>query len=604
VVLTNRGLALFAIWVTAFLIASRKKYEDQLVDARDTLEEQVVARTRELSGKNALVDLLHRVAVAANRAKEVDAAMQVCLDEICAYTGWPTGHVYMLASGPPPRMVPTTIWHIDDEVRFGAFKEVTERSEFAPGVGLPGRVLESGEALWIRDVSQDPNFPRAKFSDDIVAHTGFGLPVKVGEDVVAMLEFYATEVNEPDESLLRVVDNIGTQLGRVIERSRTEVDLRKLSRAIEQSPSMMHITDTEGIIEYCNPKFLEFMGLEPADVIGENPRIFQSGETPPEVYEDLWRTIKSGADWQGGMQNRRRNGDAFWTSLTVSPVTDETGQITNFVAAYEDLTERRESERSLRQVQKMESLGSLAGGMAHDINNMLVPIMNVTASTIDSLPQERPERANLGLVMKAADQVRSLVAKILEFSRQDKAEMVALDVSEAVAEAVALIQSTMPSTITLNLKLDGDVGMIVGDRSQITSAIINLSSNAIDAMEGKTGRLGFSLAVANVDRAEARKISNIEAGDFARIGISDTGIGMKEEILHRVLDPFFTTKDVGRGTGMGLAMVYGIVSNHGGAIDIASTPGDGTTVTMYLPLVGERGEAASLVMGQGSGESR
>ena len=263
-------------------------------------------RTRELSGTNALVDLLHRVAVAANTATDVDSAMRVCLEQVCAYTGWPIGHVYVYAADAPERMVPTSIWHIEDEVRFGAFKEITEKSEFAPGVGLPGRVLESGEAVWIRDVSRDPNVPRAQLSDDIVLHTGFGLPVKVGEDVVAMLEFYATEVHEPDESLLHMVDNIGSQLGRVIERGRTETDLRKLSRAIEQSHSMVHITDTEGRIEYCNPSFFEAMGFRPAEIIGENPRILQSGDTPLEVYEDLWRTIISGRDWRGEMKNRRR----------------------------------------------------------------------------------------------------------------------------------------------------------------------------------------------------------------------------------------------------------------------------------------------------------
>ncbi len=217
-VLANRGLALFAIWVTAFLVASRRKSEIELSRAHEDLELQVAERTRELEEKKALVDLLHRVAVGANRAESVEDSMKNCLDEICAYTGWPIGHVYVCAKDDPNRLVPTSIWHIEDENRFAAFKDLTEKTEFQTGTGLPGMVLERKKAVWIRDVSESSNFPRGKLTEDINAHTGFGLPVLVGDDVTAVLEFFSTEINEPDVSLLNVVDNISTQLGRVIER--------------------------------------------------------------------------------------------------------------------------------------------------------------------------------------------------------------------------------------------------------------------------------------------------------------------------------------------------------------------------------------------------
>lgn len=232
VVLTNRGLALFAIWVTTFLVASRRKSEIALSKAHDNLEDQVENRTRELNEKNALVDLLHRVAVGANHAESVDESMRNCLEEICAYTGWPIGHVYVCSDEDPDRLIPTTIWHMDDAERFQAFKTLTEKTEFDKGVGLPGRVLEDKKAIWIKDVGQDSNFPRGKLTGDIKAHTGFGLPVLVGDQVTAVLEFYSTTVDEPDESLMNVVDNISTQLGRVIERKIAESAMKL---ALEQA---------------------------------------------------------------------------------------------------------------------------------------------------------------------------------------------------------------------------------------------------------------------------------------------------------------------------------------------------------------------------------
>jgi hypothetical protein len=226
-VLTNRGLALFAIWITAILIASRKQFEIALSLSRDNLEGEVFDRTRELREKNAVVDLLHQVAIAANGALGEEAAMQVCLDKICAYGGWPVGHVHAHSKERPGRLVPTSIWHIDDETRFANFKKVTEETEFETGEGLPGRVLQSGRAVWIRDVGEDPNFPRAKLAEDIGSHTGFGLPVLVGGEVVAVLEFFSAEVNEPDEPLLQVVDNIGTRIGRApAARARKKLDHR------------------------------------------------------------------------------------------------------------------------------------------------------------------------------------------------------------------------------------------------------------------------------------------------------------------------------------------------------------------------------------------
>ncbi len=227
IVITNHGLAILSVWVTAFAIALGKQLEKKLHLKIHDSEFEAAERTREFNEMNALLDMLHNVAVAANTAPRAEQAMQICLEEICAYTGWPVGHVYVLSADDPDLWVPTDIWHMDDSHRFAAFREVTEKTTFRTGVGLPGRVLKDKKTVWITDVSEDPNFPRAKLTDEISSHTGFGMPVVIGDDVVAVLEFFSTSIYEPNEPLLNVVDNIGNQLGQVIERNRADEEIRK-----------------------------------------------------------------------------------------------------------------------------------------------------------------------------------------------------------------------------------------------------------------------------------------------------------------------------------------------------------------------------------------
>ena len=176
--------------------------------------------------KTNIVQLLHRLAASANAAMEVKEALQSCLDEVCAHTGWPVGHIYRLSPDRPNTLVSSGIWHLDDPERFEIFRKVTEKTNFEVGIGLPGRVLASGKPAWIVDVTKDPNFPRAKLAEEIGVRTGFGLPVLVKSEVTGVLEFFTAEVVKPNKALLQVLKSIGAQVGRVIERKRAEEELR------------------------------------------------------------------------------------------------------------------------------------------------------------------------------------------------------------------------------------------------------------------------------------------------------------------------------------------------------------------------------------------
>ncbi|MCH7567362.1 MAG: GAF domain-containing protein, partial [Nitrospirae bacterium] len=210
---------------------------NELEVAKQELENEITEGKQSeasLQRKTAFVQLLQVVAVAANEASTIEDAMQICLDNICAHTRWPVGHVYLPAEDSSGELAPTTLWHLEEPDRFETFRKVTEATRFAPGVGLPGRVLARRKPAWIIDVTQDPNFPRAKLAKDIGVRAGFGFPVLVGTEVVAVLEFFSREAVEPDEALLEVMAHIGTQLGRVIERKRAEEEIRRLNEDLER----------------------------------------------------------------------------------------------------------------------------------------------------------------------------------------------------------------------------------------------------------------------------------------------------------------------------------------------------------------------------------
>ena len=376
----------------------------------------------------------------------------------------------------------------------------------------------------------------------------------------------------------------------ITERKNAEDQLRKLSQAVEQSPASVVITDTEGIIEYVNPKFSEITGYSAKEAIGQTPRLLKSGETPDAVYERLWAAIKSGKQWRGTMHNKRKNGTVYLADVSISPIVAPDGTVTNFIVATQDITQRVENERRLKQAEKMESLGSLAGGIAHDFNNMLLPILSLTDMTRKALPEDSRDRLRLDKVIEAATRAKDLVASILAFSRQEDAKRENIDIHATIREAMDLLHSTIPTTIKIKQRLKRDTGTVFADRSQLASVLLNLASNAADAIEGKQGEMTVSLSPVKVDKKKAASIPGLDEGKYAKLVVKDSGHGMDEETLARVMEPFFTTKPVGEGTGLGLSMVHGIVSKHGGVVDIASTPGEGTTVEVYLPLVeGEAG---------------
>jgi PAS domain S-box-containing protein len=262
---------------------------------------------------------------------------------------------------------------------------------------------------------------------------------------------------------------------------------------------------------------------------------------------------------------------------------------------------RKQVESQLRQGQKMESLGTLAGGIAHDVNNVLVPILGLTKLVMKRLPEGSRERTNLEKVLEAGGRAKQLVKQILTFSREEQPEREAVELGTIAEEALRLLRSTLPSTIEIRQEIEPNSGMVYANSTQIHQVLVNLGSNAAHAMGTGNGRLKVTVKNIELGGLDGAKGLGLEPGQYAKLSVSDTGCGIDEKTLERIFEPFFTTKDVGEGTGMGLSVVHGIVNNHGGTITATSSLGHGTTFDVFLPLCG--GPESAVPSGEGADEA-
>ncbi|MGB7621953.1 MAG: PAS domain S-box protein [Terriglobia bacterium] len=372
----------------------------------------------------------------------------------------------------------------------------------------------------------------------------------------------------------------------ITERKRTEEELQKLYRAVEQSPDSIVITDTHGTIEYVNPKFTEITGYSSAEALGQTPRILKSGELPPEKYKELCDIIASGHDWRGEFQNKKKNGELYWEYATISPIKNAQGDITHFLAINEDLSVRKSLEEQLRQSQKMDAIGRLAGGVAHDFNNLLTAILGYSELMETKLKANDPLYSNVQEIRHAGERAATLVRQLLTFSRKQVLQPKVLNLNQIVGELDKMLRRLIGEDIDLVTLLDPHVGQVRADVGQVEQLVVNLAVNSRDAMP-KGGKLTIETADVELDESYASDHVNVQPGPYVMLSVSDTGCGMDSAVRSRIFEPFFTTKEAGKGTGLGLSTVYGIVNQSGGSISVYSEPGEGTTFKIYLPRVDE-----------------
>lgn len=370
----------------------------------------------------------------------------------------------------------------------------------------------------------------------------------------------------------------------ITDRRLAEEKIRRLSRAIEQSPVSIVITDAEGTIEYVNPKFTETTGYAASEALGQNPRVLKSGRHPPEHYQGLWATIKAGREWHGTLENRRKNGEYFTEQVEISPVKGDDGRITHFIAIKEDITEHLRLEDQLRQSQKMDAIGRLAGGVAHDFNNLLTIIQLEVANLGDQPALDHDGREAVQQIANAAQRATGLTRQLLTFSRKQQKEEQTVHLGELVENMGKLMRRILGEDIALSTCIVPEPIAVRADPGMLEQALLNLAVNARDAMP-QGGKLKLTADVTIIDDAYVLQHPGASPGYRAHIAIADTGTGIAPEHLGRIFEPFFTTKAPGKGTGLGLATVYGVVKQHQGWITVESTVGVGTTFHLFLPAL-------------------
>jgi len=515
----------------------------------------------------------------------------------------------------------------------------------------------------------------------------------------------------------------------ITERVAADERLRQLSRAVEQSPASVVITDITGRIEYVNPRFSAMTGYSRDEAIGQNPRMLKSGEHPPEKYKQLWETISTGREWRGEFHNKKKNGELYWESASISPLHDAGGKITHFIGVKEDITQRKRAEEALhesearfrticeasplgivladcdgntiyandatcriagaaagelagrgweqalhsgdrervisewrriqqtnepfqserrylhkdgkviwarltcapvidhgkvrgymglvediterkqmdeqlRRSQRIESIGTLAGGVAHDLNNILTPILMAAPILIEMLP---PGGRDLMLtVEEAAQRGADIVKQVLTFARGIEGERISLQLRHIVKEVQKITHETFPRSIVIRDEIPRDLWMVTGDSTQLHQVLLNLAINARDAMPDG-GTITISCENADVDENYAAMVAGTKPGRYVILSVTDTGTGIAPENLEHIFEPFFTTKGVGKGTGLGLSTVLGIVKSHGGCVKVYSEPGLGSTFKLYLPaslknVSSTRSRQPQTALARGNGE--
>ena len=420
------------------------------------------------------------------------------------------------------------------------------------------------------------------------------------------------QFNKIAKALFTLANQLATQAYMNIQQARLITDekryireLRQLSAAIEQSSEEIVITDTTGIIQYVNPAFVKTTGYTREEALGQNPRFLKGKQQESTLYKELWGTISAGRTWTGRFINKRKDGVLFTEDAAISPVCDSDGKIVNYVAVKRDISEHLRLSEELQQAQKMESIGRLAGGVAHDFNNMLQVIIGTSEMAMEDLTPSTPCYASFNEIYKVGRRSAALTQQLLAFARRQTIVPVVFDLNQAIDGILKMLRRLIGESIQIKFRPYANLGDVKMDPSQLDQVLTNLCLNARDATPG-TGEILIETGCVSFDEEFCALHHDLEPGEYLHLMVRDHGVGMDKETLAHVFEPFFTTKGFGRGTGLGLSMVYGIIKQNKGHIEVQSVLGQGTTFDLYLPkksdsvsMIDKENKDISLLHGSG-----
>jgi len=486
----------------------------------------------------------------------------------------------------------------------------TYKLSLLPPQALVPMVARAKQGICFTDITTTTQFVPDEVLLSVGVRSGVVLAVESANKITTMFYMFSKQVREYTQDDVEFLSTLLNLIVAVRERHEALTRLRLRDRALESISQGITISDESSPdtpIIYTNPAFAKMTGYSVAEIIGLKSKHFLASDAPAGILDviSLNRAKRRAARFES--RTRRRDGTSFLDSVATSPIFNAEGELTHYVAVHEDMTESHQRDLQLRESQKMEAVGQLTGGIAHDFNNLLT-VVKANAEDLKSELGSAPvlER-QADMVLQAADRGADLVRQLMAFARKQELEPKLINLNAVLDSFVKLVRRTMPENIIIDVVQHQNLPQVRVDPSRLENAALNLIINARDAMHDG-GRIVIETGVSTLDQDYIKLNPGIRTGEYVLVSVSDTGDGMTKAVLEKAFQPFFTTKEIGRGTGLGLSMVYGFVKQSGGHAKLYSEVGHGTTVKIYLPPassgVEDAGEDAQSVGGtqhRGSG---
>jgi two-component system cell cycle sensor histidine kinase/response regulator CckA len=517
----------------------------------------------------------------ADSTSLAEAAPRV-LEAIARSEGWRFGVMWMVDRG-NASLHCSEIWS-DLGAAGERLSTQTRKLVLRRGEGLPGRAWAEVRPALSSSLADDSRSVRRSRALALGLESALAFPIVLRGEVLGVAEFLGREAYEPDAGLIQMLETLGGQLGQFVERTRAEA---AVARFVSASPAVIYALEVE-------PERLRLAW------VSENLRAL-SGWTAADAGRDGWWTENFHPEDRARVEHanampysvdhqilefrfRRKDGSYFWVRDEKRLLRDDAGRPSEVIGSWTDVTARVQLEEQLRIAQKLEAIGRLAGGVAHDFNNILTVISGNGELLAKALPQGGPDQLLLGEIRDAGERAAALTRQLLAFSRSQVLAPQVLDLNAAIVRVEGMLRRLIGEDIELTCVLAPETGHSHVDPGQLEQVIVNLAVNARDAMP-RGGRLTLESRAVELDAAYCGSRPEVSPGRYALLAVSDTGTGMSPAVRERIFEPFFTTKAAGVGTGLGLSTVFGIVKQSGGHIEVESEPGRGTCFRIYLPQV-------------------
>lgn len=454
------------------------------------------------------------------------------------------------------------------------------------GKGPTGTAVREGRCFVNNDTENNPlMMPWCEEALKRGYRSNAAIPIRAGKNILGVLTVYADETNYFDEHIIGLLTSLADDIAFATKHRRAEQEMAFLASVVENVPDAICSIDTSGNITSWNKAAVQMLGYTKEEIMGKHITVILPEELAQNGLDHIMSIMNEPGSFTG-YESVRISKDVRKVPVEATAVAmkDKAGRVTAYVLIMRDMTEKRRLEGQLRHAQKMEAIGTLAGGIAHDFNNILNIIIGYGMIVQDRLADDPISREHIGEVLSAADRASNLTGRLLAFSRKQVVEMKSVKIDEVIAGMGKMISRIIGEDILFSTELAGRELLVKADTTQIEQVLMNLATNARDAMPNG-GRLSVATALTEIDDGFILAHGYGKKGIYALITVTDTGMGMDEETQKKIFEPYFTTKGLGRGTGLGLAMAYGIVKQHDGFLQVYSEPGQGTTFKILLPAI-------------------